>query len=64
MKLKGGSKILKNWEKVVAVTIGDYLVNPDLWTNLFLSNQLFNNTTNMLNSSRCMDFPNGKDMYF
>ena len=61
---KGGSKILKIWEKVVAATIGDYLVNPYLWTISSLSNRLLDNKTNMLNSSRCPDFLNGKCMYF
>ena len=56
---KGGSKILKFWEIVAAATIGDYLVNPDLWTISSLSNKLFDDKTNMLNSSRCLDFPNG-----
>ena len=64
VKLKGGSKILKNWENVAAATIGDYLVNPDLWTISSLSNKLFNNKTNMLNSYRCLDFPNGNCKYF
>ena len=49
---------------VVAATIGDYLVNIDLWTTTSLSNRLFNNKNNMLNSSRCMDFPNGRYMNF
>ena len=32
-------------EKVAATTIGDYLVNPDLWTIYSLSNRLFDNKT-------------------
>ena len=41
-KLKGGSKILKIWgEKVAAATIGDCLVNLDLWTIYSLSIRLF-----------------------
>ena len=51
-------------KNVAAATIGDYLVNTDLWTTSSLSNRLFDNKTSMLNSSRCMDFPNGKCMYF
>ena len=55
----------KNLGKTVAATtIGDYLVNLDLWTIYSLSNRLFDNKTNMLSSSRCLDFPNGKCMYF
>ena len=48
---------------VAAATIGDYHVNLDLWTISSLSNRLFDNKINMLNSSRCLDFPNGKYMY-
>ena len=42
---------------VAATTIGDYLVNLDLWTISSLSNILFDNKTIMLNSSRYMDSP-------
>ena len=59
-----GPKFLEIWEIVAAATIGDYLVNPDLWINFVLSNRPFRNETNMLNSSRCLYFPNGKYMYF
>ena len=44
-------------EKVAAATIGDYLVNLDLWTIYSLSSRLFDNKTTILNSSRYMDFP-------
>ena len=65
IKSKGGSKIFQKFgKKVVAATIGDYLVNPDLWTISSLNNRLFDNKNNMLNSSRCLDFSNGKCMYF
>ena len=40
---KGGSQILEFGKKVAAATIGDYLVNPDLWTISSLSNRLFDN---------------------
>ena len=49
-------------KKVAAATIGDYLVNSDLWKTASLSNRLFDSKTNTLNSSRCLDFPNGKCM--
>ena len=61
---KGGCKILKFGKIVTAETIGDYLVNPYFWTISSLSNRLFDNKANMLNPSRCLDFPNGKYMYF
>ena len=32
---------LEIWEIVVGATIGDYLVNTDLWTISSLSNRLF-----------------------
>ena len=32
---------LEIWEIVAATTIGDYLVNTDLWTISSLSNKLF-----------------------
>ena len=51
-------------KKVAAITIGDYPVNIDLWKTSSFSNRLFDIKTNMLNSSRCLDFPNGKYMYF
>ena len=51
-------------KKVAATTIGNYLVNTDLWTISFLSNKLFDNKNDKLNSSRCLDFSNGKSMYF
>ena len=60
IKSKGGSKSFQKFgKKIAAATIGDYLVNPYLWTTSSLSNKLFDNKTNMLNSSRCLDFPNG-----
>ena len=64
IKSKGGFKILKIWEIVAAATIGDYLVNTELWTISSLSNRLFDNKINMLNFSRCLGFPNAKYMYF
>ena len=53
---------LKFWEIVAAATIGDYVVNPDFQTISSLSNRLLDNKTSMLNSSRCLDFSNGKYM--
>ena len=42
-----GTKILRNLGKTVAAaTIGDYLVDLDLWTISSLSNRLFNNKNN------------------
>ena len=38
---KGGSQIITFRKKVAAATIGDYLVNTDLWTTSSLSNRLF-----------------------
>ena len=32
---------LEIWEIVAAATIGDYLVNPDVWKTSSLSNRLF-----------------------
>ena len=38
---KEGPKIENLGEKVTAATIGDYLVNTDLWTFYSLINRLF-----------------------
>ena len=63
-KIKRRVQNFKKIGKIVAAaTIGDYLVNPNLWTISSLSNRLFDSKTNMLNSSICLDFPNGKYMY-
>ena len=65
IKFKRRVQNFKIFGKIVAATtIGDYLVNLDLWIISSLSDRLFDNRTNMLNSSRCLDFPNGKYMYF
>ena len=53
---------MKLGKQVAAATIGDYLVNPNLYKISSLSNRLFDNKNNMLNSSRCLDFSNGKCM--
>ena len=37
---------------------------PRSLDNFFLMYQTIDNKTNMLNSSRCLDFPNGDCMYF
>ena len=57
--MRRGPKFKKFGETVAAATIGDYLVNLDLWTISSLDNRLFDNKTTMLNSSRYMDFPKG-----
>ena len=66
IKLKGGSKFFQKFgKKVAAATIGDYLVNIDLWTtSLFEQHTVLTINTNMLNSSSCLDFPNDKCMHF
>ena len=62
--MRRGPKFKKLGRTVAAATIGENLVNLDLWITTSLSNRLFNNKINMLNSSRCMDFPNGRYMNF
>ena len=54
--MRRGPKFKKFGETVAAATIGDYLVNLDLWTISSLVNRLLDNKTTMLNSSRYMDF--------
>ena len=60
--MRRGPKFKKFGETVAAATIGDYLVNLDLWTISSLDNRLFDNKTTMLNSSRYMDFPKRRYM--
>ena len=64
-KLKGGSKILKNLGKHCSYNNWQLPSEHRSLDNLFFEKQIvLTINTNMLNSSRCLDFPNGRCMYF
>ena len=61
---KEAPKFQKIWEKSCSCNNWRLPGEPRSLDNFFLKYRLFNNKINMLNSSRCMDFPNGRYMYF